>query len=61
MISPAGTADSIPSVSAVPSGLADLLEVFPGLASWATFKHPCGTELMDKHDASLNTIIAAQI
>ena len=29
-----------PAVSAVPTGLAELLDVFPGLTSWAIFRPP---------------------
>ena len=45
MPSPAGTAlELCPAISAVPAGLAELLDMFPGLTSWAKFRRPCGTE-----------------
>ena len=47
--SPAGTAEGYPGLrrglfSAVPAGLGRALESNPGLASWAKFSRPCGTE-----------------
>jgi len=38
--SPEGRLNSFSPVSAVPPGLADGCDLFPGLASWATFKSP---------------------
>ena len=40
-----GRLNPFPVVSAVPAGLAQLVEVFPGLTAWAKFRRPCGTEL----------------
>jgi hypothetical protein len=45
MPSPAGTLNPFPAVSVVPTGLAELLDMFLGLSSWAKFRRPCGTEL----------------
>jgi hypothetical protein len=42
---PEGRLNPFPAVSAVPTGLAELLDVFPGLTSWAKFRRPCGTQL----------------
>ena len=42
---PQGRLNPFPAVSAVPAGLAELLDVFPGLTSWAKFRRPCGTEI----------------
>jgi hypothetical protein len=40
MLVPQGRLNAFPSVSAVPPGLAHGCEMFPGLASWATFRSP---------------------
>ena len=37
---PQGRLNPFPAVSAVPTGLAELLNVFPGLTSWAKFRPP---------------------
>ena len=47
--SPAGTAEGCPGLrrgrfSAVPAGLGRPFKSNPGLASWAKFSRPCGTE-----------------
>ena len=43
---PKGRLNPFPALSAVPAGLVELSDLFPGLTSWATLNRPFGTPVV---------------